>query len=441
MQADQLDLGAPMYLACGPGDYDLPFTSPTRADGRGGFEFLLSIPVQTPSSEELRGPRRPFWEVDVDVNPPQMPHGRNLRGRALLAEDDAWPSTVLRSGREGSSFNPMNMLFVPGGATLQQSVTRPRLRILGLLGWIEALVAQDQPDTDVQLSQAGRRAMILTRLWRSRSAVARDLLALNNFFRAFTPSGSSDSLSYGMGDGVRLTPTDGYLTAAAAVRTLPGMNTGEIRDRLNHLLQINVLHRGLIVPCSECERRAFYRLELLGETNTCPRCGAPACVTSAWRSEQGEPEWFYDLHGAVRELLGQNGDVPFLAGMALASTARNFEDIAELDFCRPDHDPDEIDIAALVDGKLTIGEAKCVASLGSNRQASQAIDKLIRVSDLLGADEILLATTAQGPWKPAQTDQLLKASAGHRWRFGKVPQIRVLTDLRSSPQNELLSRI
>ena len=143
--ADQLDLGRPMHLACGPGDYDLPFTSPTRADGRGGFEFLLPIPVHTPSSEELRGPRRPFWEVDVEVYPPRIPPGRNLRGQAILADDDAWPSTLLRSSRNGISFSPMNMLFVPGGATIEQSITRPRLHVLGLRGWIEALTAQDQP--------------------------------------------------------------------------------------------------------------------------------------------------------------------------------------------------------------------------------------------------------------------------------------------------------
>jgi len=346
---------------------------------------------------------------------------------------------VLRSGRDGISFSPMNMLFVPGGATLEQSVTRPRLRVLGLRGWIEALAAQDQPDTDVQLSQAGRRAMILTRLWGCRSAVARDLLALNNFLREFKPSGSSDTQAYSNGDGVRLTSAEGYLTTAAAVRTLPGVRAGEIRVRLNHLLHINVLHRGLIVPCSECERRVFYRIELLGESNTCPRCGAPAYATAAWRSEHGEPEWFYDLHGAVRELLEQNGDVPFLAGMALAAAARSFEDIPELDFRRPDQDPDEIDIAALADGWLTIGEAKCVANVGTKSEASQAISKLIRVSDLLGTDEILLATTASGPWKKRETDQLLKAAAGHRWRFGKVPQVRVLTDLRDDPKNELLA--
>lgn len=84
-----------------------------------------------------------------------------------------------------------------------------------------------------------------------------------------------------------------------------------------------------------------------------------------------------------------------------------------------------------MEGRLTIGEAKCVARLGTSREASQAVAKLLPVSDLLGADEILLATTAPGLWKKSETDHLLKATAGHGWRFGKVPQVRVLTDLRN----------
>ena len=154
MSADRLELGTATYLACAPGDYDVPFTSPTSSDGRDGFEFLLPIPVHTPSSEHLRGPQRPFWVVDVEVYPQRMQAGRNLGGRRVLADDDAFPSTILRSGRDGVSFNPMNMLFVPGGATLQQSITKPRLHVLGLRGWIEVLTAQDQPGTDVVLSQA-----------------------------------------------------------------------------------------------------------------------------------------------------------------------------------------------------------------------------------------------------------------------------------------------
>ena len=47
--AEQLDLRAPRHLAC-TGDYDLPFTSPTRSDGWGGFAFVLPIPPPTPRS-------------------------------------------------------------------------------------------------------------------------------------------------------------------------------------------------------------------------------------------------------------------------------------------------------------------------------------------------------------------------------------------------------
>jgi hypothetical protein len=248
----------------------------------------------------------------------------------------------------------------------------------------------------VELSQAGRRAMILARLWGSRSAVSADLLALNDF-----------------------------------------------RERVNRLIDLNVLQRGLVVPCSECERRAFYRIGTVAEKNACPRCGASAYATSGWRSgteQAGEPGWFYDLHGAVRELLEQNGDVPFLAGWALAKTARSFEDIPELDFHWPGTEkPDEIDIAALVDGRMVIGEAKCVASLGTRKETNKAVQKLIRVSDLVGADEIVLATTASGPWEDLATSQLVKAVAAYGWRFGTTPRIRVLTDLRNAPQNTILS--
>lgn len=59
------------------------------------------------------------------------------------------------SGRDGISVHPVGMLLVYGGMTLEQAVTQPRLHLPGLRGWIEAITAQIQPDTSVQLSQAG----------------------------------------------------------------------------------------------------------------------------------------------------------------------------------------------------------------------------------------------------------------------------------------------
>ena len=433
---ERLDLTAPQHLAC-VGDYDFTFTSPSRADGRGGAELLFPVPAFTPRSEELRGPQRPFWEVDVEPHQPRMPAGRGLGARTFLA-GAANTVELVRSSRDGLSFHAMSMLLIDNGMTLEQSVVKPRLHIPGLRGWVEALTAQDRPELDVKLSQAGRRAMILTRLWGSRATVAQDLLELDGFLREFKASGSGDKEAYPSGDGVRLGPDEGCLTLKAAVRTLPALDELQVRERVNHLLRIGALHRGLVVPCSECERRVFYRIELLGETNTCPRCGAHAYTSAARRSDLDEPQWFYDLHGAIRELLDQNGDVPFLAGRELATSSRAFEDIAELDFCRSGQEPTEIDIVAVADGRLIIGEAKCVATLGSKKESDKAIAKLLDISDLLGADEILLATTALGPWLERDTYRLLNRVAERSWRFGQTPLVRVLTNLRADAQNELL---
>lgn len=434
--AEELDLAAPQHLAC-TGDYDFTFTSPSKADGRGGVELLLPVPAFTPRSEQLRVLQRPFWEVDVEPHQPRMPVGRGLRAAVLLA-GDARPNELVRSGRDGISFHAASMLFISSGMTLEQAVTKPRLHLPGLHGWVEALTAQARPEVKVRLSQAGRRATILTRLWGSRVAVARDLLELDGFLREFSASGTRDDKAYPDGDGVRLAPKEGCLTLRAAVRTLPALDEDQVRRRVNHLLRIGVLHRGLVVPCSECERRAFYRIEVLGETNTCLRCGARAYTDAAWRSELQEPQWFYDLHGAVRELLDQNGDVPFLAGHALAAATRSLDETAELDFHTPGQDPAEIDIIALADGRLIIGEAKCVPTLGNRKEAGQAIAKLADVSDLLGAGEILLATTAPGPWLERDTRLLLTAVTQRSWKFGAAPTVRVMTNLRNDPQTEVL---
>ena len=254
---------------------------------------------------------------------------------------------------------------------------------------------------------AGRRAMILARMWGSRAAVARDLLDLDGFLREFKASGSDDDEAYPNGDGVRLAPGEGCLTLSAAVRTLPALDKSQVRERVNHLLRIGAVHRGLVIPCSECERRAFYRIELLGETNTCPRCGAHAHASAAWRSDLDEPQWFYDLHGAVQELLGQDGDVPFLAGRALAATTRSFEGIAELDFCQPGQGPAEIDIIALADGRLIIGEAKCVATLGKTRNPARP------------SRSYLTSATSSAPtrscWPPRHRDHGMSVTPADCW--------------------------
>ena len=86
---------------------------------------------------------------------------------------------------------------------------------------------------------------------------------------------------------------------------------------------------------------------------------------------------------------------------------------------------------------VIVGEAKCVPAFGSNKEASQATAKLIDIRDLIGTDEILLATTAPGPWHERDTGLLSNEVTRHSWRFGKAPPVRVLTNLRNDPRDEL----
>ena len=158
-------------------------TLPTRADGEGGFEFLVELPACA-RDVALQSPRRPFWEVDAQVVNSGMPTGHDLSSKVLLA-DESNLSTIARSGRDGISYTAANSFLIPTEATLSQAVATPRLRIPGLHEWIDKIVRRQEPSTSVRLSDAGRRATIVTRLWESRAAAAEDLLALNAYLQEF----------------------------------------------------------------------------------------------------------------------------------------------------------------------------------------------------------------------------------------------------------------
>jgi hypothetical protein len=60
----------------------------------------------------------------------------------------------------------------------------------------------------------------------------------------------------------------------------------------------------------------------------------------------------------------------------------------------------EIDICAIVNRRVVVGEAKVNGRLDSSgKSPSQASDRLVRATQVLTADEIVLATT-QPAWAP-----------------------------------------
>ena len=95
----------------------------------------------------------------------------------------------------------------------------------------------------------------------------------------------------------------------------------EVRGIMDRLLEGGVIRRGLVLNCEDCGQLSFYPLENLQQDNSCPRCTSRNSLSlSRWRMPLEEPQWYYDPHGAVREMLTQDGDVPLLAARYLSAS-------------------------------------------------------------------------------------------------------------------------
>jgi hypothetical protein len=432
--ASGIPLSGATHLACAPEDYDISLALPVVNDGRGGFSFAVEVPVYTPGSDALQDQRRPFWEIDVEVSGACMPPGRVTPDEALSATREPDGTAWVRNGRAGVSFVAHSMGYIPGGASLRQAVARPRLRYPGLVDWVTEIADAQDPPVRVENSAAGYRAQILARLWGDRPRLASDIFLFRDFFREFAASSQTASRAYPAHDGVPLVGGDGILTFRAGMRMLSGpMTEQQIRSHIDRLLGIGVLRRGLALGCGECDRLSFIAVDDLGQTNSCPRCGALNALSQLrWRNPLTEPEWYYDLHGAVRELLRQNGDVPLLATHYFATRSREFVDVPELDFYYPSGQPKEIDFIALVDGEVIVGEAKKSATLGSASERTSAITKLLQIGSLVRADQLLLCTSESGAWSSTDTEQFKNAIAAYPWIDGRSPSLRNITGLGNS---------
>jgi hypothetical protein len=102
----------------------------------------------------------------------------------------------------------------------------------------------------------------------------------------------------------------------------------------------------------------LYRLEDLGPGFRCQRCRQDNQITScAWTGPR-EPQWFYGLDEVVFQALAASAQVPVLALASLAQATRSFLYMNEAVVRAPGRNDLEVDLWAIADGQILIGEAK-----------------------------------------------------------------------------------
>jgi hypothetical protein len=187
-----------------------------------------------------------------------------------------------------------------------------------------------------------------------------------------------------------------------------------MRGTFDLWVEKGILQRGLIFGCPRCHYVDFYRLDEVGPGFACSRCRnvSRTIKQALWRDPLEEPKWYYDLDEVVYQMLENNGDVPLLALSTLthgkASALFLPEAEVEVKGRRGERDI-ELDMWAVIDGDVAIGEAKSTDFLEETQTAEEdRCRRLAKVAAAVSADRFVLATS-RTTWKSRTVEAMRTA--------------------------------
>jgi hypothetical protein len=353
-----------------------------------GTQLAGDLPLLQPTEVKGREVWDCTWQVDVAVEGHQLP-ARWCLNSHLSPETHPW--ALLRSGADGISFYSHSMGFVVAGSSVEQALARPRLRVPDGREVFDALLRHG--GLRCEDSAAGRYTQAAIDLWGSlewladalRQPFTRDLL------RAYLSKAASND------SGIFLTSRDRRFLSFEQAGRASGTMGIVTRRILDAYVAQRVLRRGLILQCRRCGYADWYPLEALSQTFTCGRCQhVSLIVQAAWKQpEGGEPNWYYDLDEVVYQALSHDVAAPVLALSELGQGAESILVRPEADVYGEQGLLAEIDLWAIIDGQVVVGEAKTIDRLDRTRAGERRIAaRLTSVAQAVTADQVVLATTA-----------------------------------------------
>jgi hypothetical protein len=201
-----------------------------------------------------------------------------------------------------------------------------------------------------------------------------------------------------------------YLSAADLLRALK--TVGQTISYIDEFAERGILYRGFIFQCAFCRNSAWYPLRDLNDRFTCPRCHREQVFTSKhWKMPRCQPSVYYQLDELVYQGLDNDMHVPTLALDALRRSAQgSFLYVDELEYRRLGEAKPlmECDLNCVIDGVLTIGEAKTADRLEKTRAAEAAlVEKYRSLAASLGARSVVFATQAES-WDGTTAQKILE---------------------------------
>jgi hypothetical protein len=342
------------------------------------------LPTPLPRQVAAETPTDIRWITDVAVDGWSAVRNRRLGVRVL--DGGGYDEHFFRAGNDGLAYHCPHFMTI-GGASLEASTVRPRLRPLDLLDQLATAV--EPQGWRITPSDKGIYARETTALFGGIAELATALRSADTRPVLDTYLRRDDA-------------APGRLLVVDSRRYLSLADIGAVLDeeraaaRLGELEPLQVLRRGVILKCRRCRAAAFYSAAEFEPTFRCVRCRLDQVPDrSSWFGTI-EPIWYYRLDEVVFQFLMHNGHLPLLAAFDRFQDAR--EPVAyafELDVFDAAEEKSELDVAVLVGGRLWVGEATVQDRFETSAADEQErLARLGEVVDVLDAYGIIFATSA-----------------------------------------------
>lgn len=423
--------------------FDTYVTVPTVVDETGTRNMAAPLPAPILNRPDLAAHPDLTWQVDISWRPSHAVRGRGLDGQEVFTPDTERLLTWGRSSRNGISYRSHRFNFVLAGIPAVNTLACPAVRDLSLAAWVDAKCREHQ--LVARLSPAGHRTALLTRMLGGRQEFV-NLFGgpLLPALLSLLPKKTASRDAYPDQDGVVLTSEEGVLNFKGFRARTPELKVEQVRDCLDSALRAGILRRGLVLQCQTCEQKQFQTIDKLGQVWTCVRCDTPGDLSKkAWKKPDDEPLWFYDLHPVGRQLLRNHGEVPALLSAHLSANKEDerssCHDVEEIEFTQDNNPQVEIDLIAYTDDTLIVAECKSSDCLSSNgTKARDEIRKKCQAAAWLKADLLIFATTAPS-WTNRTRGYLKNGVTDFAWGPLGSPEVRLITDLGTRPQERVLT--